>query len=94
MSWPAPTDHRMERAGRARRSISRRSGARRPAALDAAWDRLAGGPGAPLILQVQGRDVTLPRRRGRVARASFADLCGRPLGPADYLALGRGGGRR
>jgi cell division protein ZapE len=24
-----------------------------------------------------------------VARASFADLCGRPLGPGDYLAVAR-----
>jgi len=29
----------------------------------------------------------LPRHWGGVARASFADLCGRPLGPADYLAI-------
>ena len=29
----------------------------------------------------------MPRFRDGVARASFAELCGRPLGPADYLAL-------
>nr|MBA3324055.1 cell division protein ZapE [Paracoccaceae bacterium] len=57
------------------------------AALDAAWDDLAGGPGAPLTLTVQGRSVTLPAFRAGVARASFAELCGRPLGPGDYLAI-------
>ena len=36
---------------------------------------------------MQGRAVTLPEYRNGVARASFADLCGRPLGPADYLAI-------
>jgi cell division protein ZapE len=36
---------------------------------------------------VQGREVTLPAYRNGVARASFAELCGTPLGPADYLAI-------
>jgi cell division protein ZapE len=31
--------------------------------------------------------VTLPAFRNGVARATFADLCGAPLGPADYLAI-------
>jgi cell division protein ZapE len=31
----------------------------------------------------------LPDYAAGVARASFAELCGRPLGPADYLALAR-----
>ncbi len=57
------------------------------AALDAAWTALTHGPDSPLTLTVQGREVALPRHRNRVARASFAELCGRPLGPADYLAL-------
>jgi cell division protein ZapE len=57
------------------------------AALDAAWARLAQGPGTPLALRVQGREVVLPEHRGGVARAPFAALCGRPLGPADYLAV-------
>ncbi len=57
------------------------------AALDAVWLDLAGGPGAPLTLHVKGREVTLPAFRSGVARASFFDLCGQPLGPADYLAL-------
>ncbi|MFT3973684.1 MAG: cell division protein ZapE [Amaricoccus sp.] len=57
------------------------------AALDSAWTRLAGGEGRPLGLSVQGRTVTLPEFCNGVARASFADLCMKPLGPADYLAL-------
>jgi cell division protein ZapE len=56
-------------------------------ALDDAWQSLAGGPGHPLDLTVQGRTVTLPASRNGVGRASFADLCGKPLGPADFLAI-------
>ena len=58
------------------------------AALDALWSDLTGGaPGTPLVLHVQSRRVELPRHHNAVARASFWDLCAKPLGPADYLAL-------
>ncbi|MEM6938941.1 MAG: cell division protein ZapE [Pseudomonadota bacterium] len=57
------------------------------AAMNSVWHDLAGGPGAPLILQVKGREVTLPAYRNGTARARFHDLCGVPLGPADYLAV-------
>jgi len=40
-----------------------------------------------LTLRVKGRDVHLPRFRAGVARVSFWDLCGVPLGAADYLAM-------
>ncbi|MDO5642762.1 MAG: AFG1/ZapE family ATPase, partial [Paracoccus sp. (in: a-proteobacteria)] len=49
---------------------------------------LTGGRSTPpLTLEVQGRKVELPQHLDRMARASFWDLCGRPLGAADYLAL-------
>lgn len=51
------------------------------------WDDLSGGPAEPLTLQVKGREVVLPAFRNGVARASFYDLCGRMLGPGDYLAV-------
>ncbi len=51
------------------------------------WHDLSGGAAEPLILQVKGRAVELPAFRNGVARASFYDLCGRMLGPADYLAI-------
>lgn len=58
------------------------------AAMDAEWQALtADAAPAPLSLEVKGRKVDLPAAAGRVARASFWDLCGRPLGPADFLAL-------
>lgn len=51
------------------------------------WIDLSGGAASPLILQVKGREVEIPAFRNGVARASFYDLCAKPLGPADYLAL-------
>lgn len=57
------------------------------AAISAVWADLTGGPAAPLTLHVNGREVEIPAFRNGVARATFYDLCGKPLGPADYLAL-------
>lgn len=57
------------------------------AQIEAIWLELSGGQTETLTLHVQGREVELPRFHNGVARASFYDLCGRPLGPADYLKL-------
>ena len=43
-----------------------------------------------LTLEVKGREVVVPAYRNGVGRASFYDLCGRMLGPGDYLALAEG----
>jgi len=51
------------------------------------WSDLSGGPAEPLILEVKGREIALPAFRNGVARASFFDLCGKMLGPGDYLAV-------
>ncbi|WP_371224619.1 cell division protein ZapE [Roseovarius sp. 2305UL8-3] len=57
------------------------------AQIDAVWQDLTGGQGGPLPLIVNKREVLIPAFHNGVARASFYDLCGKPLGPADYLAL-------
>lgn len=52
------------------------------------WADLKGGePEAPIHLPVLGREVVVQRTVGGLARATFAELCGRPLGPQDYLAV-------
>lgn len=57
-------------------------------AINALWAELTGGdPGAPLVLTIQTRKVEVPHHHNGVARAGFWDLCGKPLGAADYLAL-------
>ncbi|MEM8571368.1 MAG: cell division protein ZapE [Pseudomonadota bacterium] len=84
----SPTDHRMDREIGQKVYFTPNNEASH-AALDAAWSHHAGEKGAPLSIPVQGRTVDLPLHAHGVARASFADLCARPLGPADYLALAR-----
>lgn len=51
------------------------------------WARLSNGKSEPLVLHVKGRAVELPDYHNGVAKAKFFDLCGRPLGAGDYLAL-------
>ncbi|MEM9010496.1 MAG: cell division protein ZapE [Pseudomonadota bacterium] len=82
----SPTDHRLNHL-RGRQVYHTPLGEAADKALDEAWADLAGGEGAPLRLTVSGREVTLPRFRNGVARAGFEDLCARPLGAADYLAI-------
>ncbi|HEY3637804.1 MAG TPA: cell division protein ZapE [Rhizomicrobium sp.] len=59
-------------------------------ALDKAWAHLTEGmPSAPAKMKVLGRTLVIPCATERAARFSFAELCGRPLAAADYLAIAR-----
>ena len=63
-------------------------GAGSRAALDAAFEAIAGAvEGAPVELDVVGRKLVVPQAVGHVARFGFSDLCEKPLGPNDYLAI-------
>ena len=56
--------------------------------IDAIWSDLTGGAaGSPLTLPVNGRTIEVPRFANGIARATFWDLCARPLGPGDFLAI-------
>ncbi|MBC7434309.1 MAG: cell division protein ZapE, partial [Rubritepida sp.] len=57
-------------------------------AMDAAFEELPDNArGKPTALIVLNREVVVPQTARGVARFDFDDLCGRPLGPADYLAV-------
>jgi cell division protein ZapE len=57
------------------------------AALDEDFAALADDAPAEIVkLEIKGRIVAI-KGAGGVARASFDELCDRPLGPADYLAI-------
>ncbi|KAH9036043.1 AFG1-like ATPase [Lactarius deliciosus] len=59
------------------------------AAIDAQFDALT--EDLPILdgatIRLWGRDLIVPRSAGSVAQFPFAELCGRPLGAADYLEL-------
>jgi len=55
--------------------------------MDAIWADLSGGDAEALDIALKGRIVTIPMFRNGVGRASFFDLCARPLGPGDFLAV-------
>ena len=56
--------------------------------LDDAWEAMThGAPTAETTLTVKGRQVVVPRAAGAAARFSFADLCEKPLGARDFLAI-------
>jgi len=58
------------------------------AALDRAWDRLTlGAEPQHCVLTVKGRKLEVSREAAGVARFTFEELCARPLGPIDYLAI-------
>ncbi len=74
------------------------AGAGADAALDAAFHRLTtddDGEGddkaavGPVTLSAQGRDIHVATAARGTARFSFEELCARPLGAADYLAIAR-----
>ena len=82
----SPRDYRQDRL-RGQQMYFTPSGTESRAAIRKVWSDLSGGPAEPLTLNVNRRDVVLPAFRNGVARATFYDLCAKPLGPADYLAI-------
>jgi cell division protein ZapE len=58
------------------------------AQMDRAWRDLTGSTAAPpLDLEIKGRTLRVPHAAMGVARFSFAELCEKPLGNNDFLAL-------
>ena len=82
----SPTDYRQHRLAGAQVYFHPARGA--GPAITALWSDLTGGAAvAPLVLEVNGRTLTLPRFANGVGRASFWELCSKPLGPGDFLAI-------
>ena len=82
----SPTDYRQHRLAGAQVYFhpARTAGDK----IASIWTDLTGGAaGEPLVLNVNGRRVEVPRFASGVGRASFWDLCAKPLGPADFLAI-------
>src|SRR5882757_2177694 len=59
-------------------------------ALDMAWQRLTGMlSGEPCEIPIKGRVIRVAEAAKGVARFSFSQLCGQPLGANDYLRIAR-----
>jgi cell division protein ZapE len=82
----SPNDYRQDRLAGAQVYFAPNDAAAK-AEISRIWQELTGGEQHSLTLHVQGRQIELPRFHNGVARVKFYDLCGRMLGPADYLAL-------
>ena len=80
-------DYRLERLTEAPvwHVLSRDAGEKR---LDEAFDRLTlGAQPNQCFLHVKGRKLLVPKEAAGVARFTFAELCEKPLGARDYLAV-------
>ncbi len=82
----SPTDYRQDRLQGSQVYFSPADADAR-AQLRSIWEDLSGGSAQPLTLEVKGREVVIPAFRNGVGRASFYDLCGKMLGPGDYLVI-------
>jgi len=83
----AGIDYRLERM-RAMKTYLTPLGPETDARLDEAFRGLTVGTEAkPAHILVQSRNLDIPRSAEGVAMVRFADLCEKPLGAADYLAI-------
>lgn len=87
VSLDSPIDYRMEKVKSLPVYVTPLDGAA-DQAMDMAWHHLtAGQVVAPVEIEMKGRVVLVPRAAGRVARFTFRDLCEKPLGASDFLAI-------
>ena len=83
----ARTDYRMEKLAGAPVYLVPADAAAHEALRDV-FNRLTGHvPAHPAHFKVKGRDLSLPVTALGVAWCQFPDLCDRPLGASDYLAI-------
>ncbi|MDO9525020.1 MAG: cell division protein ZapE [Gemmobacter sp.] len=83
----SPTDYRQHRLSGAQVYFAP-ADATAHAAINQIWvDLTGGGRGEALRLAVNGRETVLDHVQNGIARATFWDLCAKPLGPADYIAI-------
>ncbi|MGV1916470.1 cell division protein ZapE [Rhizobium sp. 22-785-1] len=87
VSLDSPIDYRMEKVKSLPVYVTPLDGAA-DQAMDMAWHHLTVGQAvAPVEIEMKGRSVLVPRAAGRVARFTFRDLCEKPLGASDFLAI-------
>ena len=84
----SPTDYRLEKMESLPVYVSPLDDA--PKMMDIAWKRVTeGSPEQPVSIAMKGRTIEIPRAAGPCARFTFSDLCEKPLGASDYLAIAK-----
>ncbi|MDX8467828.1 cell division protein ZapE [Mesorhizobium sp. VK23B] len=87
MTLDAEKDYRQEKLNRLPVYVTPADAAA-DRALDEAWKAMTHGrPTEAVTLTLKGRQIIVPRAAGDAARFSFAELCEKPLGARDYLAI-------
>ncbi|CDX30441.1 conserved hypothetical protein [Mesorhizobium sp. SOD10] len=87
MTLDAEKDYRQEKLNRLPVYVTP-ADASADRALDEAWRAMTHGkPTEAVTLTLKGRQLVVPRAAGDAARFSFAELCEKPLGARDYLAI-------
>ena len=87
VSLDSATDYRLGRV-KAHETFLTPLTAENDARLQDLWRKLTDSEsGEPIELSVLGRKLHVPEAAHGCARFSFADLCEKPLGPPDYLAI-------
>ena len=87
VSLDSPTDYRLGRV-KAHETFLTPISPETDQRLQDLWARLTDTEqGKPLDIDVLGRKLHVPEAAHGCARFTFADLCEKPLGPPDYLAL-------
>lgn len=82
-----PTDYRREKLDRMRVYMTP-CDAETASQMDEAWHAAtAGHTTQETRLAVKGRELVVPRANGTAARFTFGELCEKPLGARDYLAI-------
>jgi cell division protein ZapE len=87
VSLDSPTDYRMEKT----RSLPvwlTPLGPETEQSFEAAWHRITeGAKPRTENIEMQGRSIAVPAAALGAARFSFHDLCAKPLGASDYMAI-------
>ena len=83
----SPTDYRLEKLNSQPVYLTPID-ERTDMAMDVSWAQaLHGRKAQPIDLPMKGRKIHVPLAVDRMARFSFADLCEKPLGAVDFLAI-------
>lgn len=87
MTLDGPTDYRREKLDQIPVYMSP-LGPETDARMDQAWQTVLDGRSEHAdTIALKGREISVPRANGTAARFSFADLCEKPHGARDYLAI-------